>query len=43
MTYRKGGTWTQQDIHDFEDCIDMRRFEIKGDRIFVKHFRKEEL
>jgi hypothetical protein len=41
MIYHKGGSWTQQDIHDYEDCIDMWRFEKKGDKIFVKYPRKE--
>jgi hypothetical protein len=41
MIYHKGGTWTYQDICDFEDCIDMWRFEKKGNRIFVKYPRKE--
>ena len=39
MTYHKIGAWTYQDICDFEDCIDMWRFEIIGRGIRVK--RKE--
>jgi hypothetical protein len=41
VIYHKDGTWTQQDMNDFEDCVDMQRFEKKGDRIFVKYPRKE--
>ena len=39
MIYHKIGVWTQQEIYDFEDCIDMWRFEIIGRGIRVK--RKE--
>ena len=41
VIYHKDGTWTQQDMNDFEDCVDMQRFEKKGDRIFVKYPQKE--
>jgi hypothetical protein len=41
MIYHRAGIWTQQDINDFEDCVDMQRFEKKGNRIFVKYPRKE--
>jgi hypothetical protein len=40
MTYHKVGTWTQKDIHDFEDCIGMWRFEINGNKIRVKHLAR---
>ena len=41
MIYHRAGIWTQQEINDFEDCVDMQRFEKKGNRIFVKYPRKE--
>jgi hypothetical protein len=42
MKYHKIGDWTHQDICNFEDCIDMWRFEIVGNGILVKHKLKEQ-
>jgi hypothetical protein len=40
MIYHRAGIWTQQEINDFEDCVDMQRFEKKGNKIRVKHLAR---
>jgi hypothetical protein len=40
MIYHKIGVWTYQDICNFEDCIDMWRFETIGNGIRVKREEK---
>ena len=38
--HRMIGDWTEQDRCDFEDNVDMKRFGLKGNGVFVK-YRKE--
>jgi hypothetical protein len=42
MIYHLKGIWTEQDICDLEDHIDMWRFEIRGNSIRVKEKKHEQ-